>query len=129
MEQNETSVEKESLIQSVVMTYLEGIIKSSRDFEEKTGISHAMFGRYKDKKSFMSVDKLEHIFSKFPDLKMIVIQKLISENDEKHTAATNINGAAVKEALETTISILREENMKLLNIVELSMKRGGSNGA
>lgn len=41
----------------------------------------------------------------------------------------NGSDAAVKATMEKTINILREENMKLLNIVELALKRGGSNGA
>lgn len=49
--------------------------------------------------------------------------------NEKHTAATNSDEAAVKQEMERTITILREENMRLLGIVELAIKRGGSDGA
>lgn len=80
------------------MDYLGGIVNSSREFEEKTGISHAMFGRYNEMTSFMSLDKLEQICSKFPDLKVRIAGYLFGDKDGKHTAATNEAAVFKKEA-------------------------------
>lgn len=128
--------DKHSEIQRKVMDYLAGQVKSTRDFEDKTGISHAMYGRYKDMKSSMTLDKLEKIFSNFPEVKLIVADYLgvfTEEIQEKGTAATKDNDAAVYrdrlvDFMYETITKLRADNSQLLNIIELAL-RGGSNGA
>jgi hypothetical protein len=126
VEQNSADEAKNSEIQRVVMDYLAGKVNSSRDFETKTGISHAMYGRYIEMKSIMTLDKMEQIFSSFPELKVSVGKHLGIITEEKHTPATKSDEAGVIDVLERTVGILRDENMKLLNIVELALKRGGA---
>lgn len=47
--------------------------------------------------------------------------------EENSTLATK--NPDLKKQMEDTISYLRQENTKLLNIVELALKRGGTDGA
>jgi hypothetical protein len=89
VEQTPAEGSKQSEIQRIVMDYLGGMVDSSRDFEEKTGISHAMFGRYKDMKTAMPLDKMEHIFSKFPGLQELVVRHLTGNKMKNNTQAEN----------------------------------------
>jgi hypothetical protein len=108
---------KKSEIQRIVMDYIGGKVDSTRDFEDQTGISHAMKARYDEQRSMMSLDKLEHIFSIYPELK-IDIAKYLSGNTDKNItqeqkkAGSSDNDVLLRNALS---AILKKDN----RIIEL----------
>jgi transcriptional regulator with XRE-family HTH domain len=110
---------KTSKIQRLVMDYLEGVIGSSREFEEKTGISHALYHRYKEMKSIMTLAKLEHIFSIYPILGVQVGDYLRGNTDKK---LTNDGKAALSKDEELLQSFRDNVALLKLRVKELEEK-------
>jgi hypothetical protein len=105
------------------------------------GFSVGYLAKAASKNITIGLNLVEEFLAVFPevDAYWLITGKELRRNTEesakKLTAATNNEDAAVNggmtssDYLYETVQILRAENMKLLNIVELALKRGGSNGA
>lgn len=117
MEPTPTEEIKNSEIQRFVMDRIAERVKSSRDFQDQTGISHAMYGRYLEQNSMMSLDKLEKIFSTWPDLRGSLISYLRGTTDEKPTPdGKNMDIEKLQEAViekDAVIRFLDNEKTKI----------------
>lgn len=75
----------------------------------------------------IGIDLVEYFLAQFPDVNpgwLVTGTGLSRNTEEKGTLAKDM-----RQVLENTINILRNENTRLLNIVELAMKRGGTDSA
>lgn len=72
----------ESPLQKFVCSLLIELVDSNKEFEEKTGITHNMLSNYQSMYNYMGIDKLEKIFSAFPEIQSKVAQFL---SDNKST--------------------------------------------
>jgi hypothetical protein len=115
-------------IQDMILAYREEKELSYRDFLEPE-LRHTSLNNIQtaDDK-FIQLDTLDKILNKHPELGERIAKYLYGVFVKNITPATKTAEPGVKEALENTIKILREENSKLLNIVELALKRGGTDG-
>jgi transcriptional regulator with XRE-family HTH domain len=59
----------ESPLQKFVVSLLLDLVDSNKEFEEKTGITHNMLSNYQHMYNYMGIDKLERIFTVFPEIK------------------------------------------------------------
>lgn len=105
---------------------------SGRSVAKKTKLSNTSIGNYVAGAS-MKLDTMEKILEAFPELRAPIAEILLGEPIKKGTEATNSDEAPVdqeklKAQMEESIQYLRAENTKLLNIVELALKRGGTDG-
>lgn len=69
----------ESPLQKFVCSLLAELVDSNKEFEEKTGITHNMLSNYQAMYNYMGIDKLEKIFSAFPEIQTKVAQFLSSD--------------------------------------------------
>lgn len=111
----------ESPLQKFVCNLLAELVDSNKEFEEKTGITHNMLSNYQSMYNYMGIDKLEKIFSAFPEIQTKVskflgvglayddnVYKMVEKLEKSYADKDAIWKALIKDK-DDMIQFLRDE--------------------